>query len=116
MYHYCKLCGECLLLICYEFIGEWTTADKLGHYKCHLCPEYFLVYSTFCKRILQETVRVKNFNAAFASAKKAIHIFKDEDNHTWNGKGALEIIPTNELTHELAIQWVKRLKTCVTFQ
>jgi len=104
MYHYCKLCGECLL----QYLVEPPTFRA---FKCHLCPEYHLLLSFDMKKIWED-LQVKNLrlivkdNIATAQMKSEVSIYMKD----------LYSFPLNELTHELAVQWVKRLKTCVVFQ
>lgn len=114
MYHYCKLCGECLIL---DRSYEKFTNSPLWQYKCRLCPEYFLLIEG--SEIIWNCLVYKNIS---------FYVFSDFciDNID-HGKAVLRIydgsstndlfkFPLKELTHELAVQWVNKLKTFVVFQ
>lgn len=114
MFYYCKLCGECMLLICHEW--SFCDADTRSHFKCHLCSEYFLVYSTAKNKVITEKLRLKNFGLQFFPQTKEARLYKEcgvkfDTSHIF-----FQTLKINELTHELAIQWVNKLKTYIIFQ
>ena len=114
MYHYCKLCGECMKLICHESIGRWTSADILSHFKCPLCPEYFAIFSAVHQKIITEKLLLKNFGFVFNAISRDAVLWKERK--PLSARIHLKVLPLNELTPELAVQWVNKLKTYVVFQ
>lgn len=86
---------------------------------CHLCPEYKLLAEG--TEMIWEQLNTGNVRFVVFS--------QHPDNTTIRGLAKVQIghggiisfntiatIPLNELTHELAVQWVKKLKTYKTFQ
>lgn len=98
-----------MLLICYE---SWATFDKYSHLKCHFCPEYFIVYSFVKNKVITEKLLVKNFGFQFYPSSKEVRVYKEAS----KGRIFMQTFTLNKLTHELAVQWVNKLKIYVTFQ
>lgn len=58
-----------------------------------------------------ETIRVGNYFLVYMTAYREASVVSVDEN-----KKILRNIPINEITHEIALQWVTKLKTYVLFQ
>jgi hypothetical protein len=108
MNQYCKLCGECMTLLACETISDLSSSDTLSHFNCLACPEYFAVFSDNSNQIIKENLRVECFIMNFYNKTGHLYLYKILPNY--RGETFLKMFFLNELTHELAVQWVKRLR------
>jgi len=112
MYHYCKLCGECLLLE--HTLGNmpsWNSFSYSKIYKCLSCIEYCLCIKQENNNILYESIQYKNWCISFWPQNKMAYLRKDR-----NGTFHFYPLDEKELSHELAAQWLKKLKIYVIIQ
>ena len=110
----CKLCDR--VMIFEKKIWD-SLAGHAFYYRCPSCPEYRVLLKTDLETIESEVLRVGNFSATFFPVQRRLRLV--ENLPVTIGMplfNTIENYTVNELTHELAVQWVKRLKTCVTFQ
>lgn len=113
MFNYCKLCGNCLILDRKILIQSSPNEKSIFLFRCHLCKEYQLVSSCEGNAVRFEYILIKNFSLQFEPSIQVASIFTFDKNNCGRG---ITIFPLNELTHELAVQWVNKLKTFVIFQ
>ena len=98
-----------------KFCEHPIPVPKLGNdYWCLHCQYYSLVMDSELSGIAEsESLRVGNYYLNFFPQNREGNVVET------NKDGNHRIIHTfsmNELTHELAVQWVKKLKTYVVFQ
>ena len=112
MFYDCKLCGNSLL-----YDKEiWDSQLPNAHlYKCHLCPEYNLLLASDMKTVESEGIRIANFKLVFFPNSKKANLWQNEFGDIYKAI-RVSSITMNELSHELAVQWLNKLKTYVTFQ
>jgi hypothetical protein len=84
-------------------------------YWCIHCNHYLIETDYWGDYLANEILIVGNFSLHFSIKERMASIVTtNPKGNTW-----LEVIPPfplNELTHELAVQWVNKLKIYVTFQ
>jgi hypothetical protein len=100
MINKCKVCEKAI------------PVPKYGEsYWCIECQKYQIV----CLDngyVESEMLRVDNYHLIFFPTYKEANVVETND----SGKKIVNTFPLNELTHELAVQWVNKLKTYVLFQ
>lgn len=84
---------------------------KLGEdYWCLHCQKYSI--SCLSNGYPEsETIRVGNYFLVYMTAYKEASVVSVDES-----KKVLRNIPINEMTHEIALQWVQKLKTYCLFQ
>lgn len=97
----CKICGKRI------------PTPSLGEdYWCYHCTKYSLVYDKELDSVESETIRVGNYTLHFFPMyKEASVVEASDDNHHLLHKFSME-----ELTHDVALHWVDKLKKYVVFQ
>jgi hypothetical protein len=90
-----------------------STLPNAHDYKCRLCPEYNILLASDKLTVESEGIRVKNHKLVFYPNKKLASVWRDDDANSFIKVSSFSL---NELTHELAVQWVNKLKTYVIFQ
>jgi hypothetical protein len=108
MYHYCKLCGECLLLA-----RTGRMYHKIKIFQCRLCEEYTLWVDADNKPDV-EWLTVNNFNLVIVVKTQQAFVRSINENDSTNRMYPHFLL--NELTHELAVQWVNKLRLYSIFQ
>ena len=109
----CKYCEEKLNVK--EHLGLSNPSARSlffkEHLQCEKCNQYSLVYLPNYQ-IESETLRSGNFYMIYMPVYKTASIVSTED----HDKKIINSFDMNELTHEQAVQWVKKLKTYSIFQ
>lgn len=112
---FCKLCNR--VMIFEKKIWDSLAGDAFK-YRCPNCKQYRMLLKSGLEIIESETLEVGNFSVTFFPVQKRLRLVENFPIEV--GQPMFNIIKNvygiNELTHELAVQWVKKLKTCVTFQ
>lgn len=99
MINACKFCEN--KIPAYELGDDWW---------CPKCQQYSIVCSDSV--VESETLRSGNYYLTFFPAYKTASIVETKDVN----KRVLRTLEMDELTHEQACHWVKKLKTYVLFQ
>ena|SRR5277367_737648 len=98
----CKICGKDLPPFKNGFIARFAACE---------CQKYQVV----CLEngyIESETIKIDNYHLIFLPAYKEANVVESND----GDKKIINTFALDELTHELAVQWVNKLKTYVLFQ
>ena len=108
--------------VCY---GNIISKDyRESEYMCSNCEFYSFVTQTrltynsplnkedVFKFVVSETLQVKNYYLIFWVEECQAKVIEDNGGE----KKIIHSFSLNELTHELAVQWVNKLKTYVIFQ
>ena len=100
MISHCKLCDKAIPVP--QFGVSWW---------CSQCQKYQVIYldNGFVE---SEMIRVDNYHLVFFPTYKEANVVESNE----GGKKIINSFTMNELTHELAVQWVNKLKTYVLFQ
>jgi hypothetical protein len=96
-----------------KFCEAKIPVPDLGEdWSCTSCNKYSIVCieSGFAET---ENLRIGNYWLVFLPAYKEASVVEQVDGIKHK---RINSIPMDELTHELAVQWVKKLKTYVIFQ
>jgi hypothetical protein len=114
MDYQCKLCDRVMIF-------NKAVSDGIGNffkYRCVDCKQYTMLLKGDQETVESETLAIGNYSLVFFPAINIASI--NESNTKAKYVRSLSRIvhrfSTKELTHELAVQWVKKLKTYVTFQ
>ena len=127
MYHYCKLCGNCLLLDRLVTTGFSTLGPDIKIFKCHSCPEYSIWLRCSDNSVRVEHIFIKNFMLAYEPDSGHYPDGADNKEHFLPGRISIILLNKNdneclhqfygkELTHELAVQWVNKFSNLTVFQ
>jgi hypothetical protein len=95
----CKICNNNIPVP--ELGDDWW---------CPKCQQYSIVCDY--GQVESETIRSGNFYMVYMPAYKTASISSTDS----DDKKIFKSFEMNELTHEQAVQWVKKLKLYVTFQ
>jgi hypothetical protein len=110
MFFYCKLCGNCLIL--------QNDYGELYPFECHFCKEYDLLVREG-NQLYWEAIRYKNIRALFfhqgdgslRARVETVHL----DRYGFVDK-VLYSFSLDQLTPDLAVKWLQKIKTYVLFQ
>jgi len=97
----------------YKRLVWGSTLPDAHDYKCRLCPEYNILLASNKVTVESEGIRVRNYKLVYYPNKKLASVFQDDNANSFI---KVSSFPLNELTHELAVQWVNKLKTYIVFQ
>jgi hypothetical protein len=81
---------------------------------CIKCQHYSFVMDSELRTVESESLKVGNYYLNFFPTYKTSTVV--EDNEINYESRVIHSLSMNELTHELAVQWVNKLKTYVLFQ
>ena len=81
-------------------------------YWCIDCQQYHVCYSNGL--VESETIKSDNYHLVFFPSDKEANVVEDKG----SGQPAkiIKTMPMEELTHELAVHWIQKLKIYTVFQ
>jgi hypothetical protein len=106
MYYNCKICNK--------IINVELPIKYYDSHKCLNCNKYHLILRGDGK-VESETITIGNYYLCFLFSYQEACVLESNGNSSSDRK-ILSSFKMEELTHELAIYWSKKLKTYVLFQ
>ena len=83
---------------------------------CNNCNQYKCLSSSKTGFLVLETIMYGNYFMIFFSEDKEANVVEIGPHDDINRRKVLKTFTLNELTHEFAVQWVKKLKLYVLYQ
>lgn len=110
----CKVCEEEYNAI---HISQWHGIElPIDGWHCHKCKSYDVAFDEDGS-IETETISSGNYRLIFfAQYEQASIVEKDLESKARDAWRKVKNIELKALTHEVALQWVNKLKTYVIFQ